>query len=264
MTVEEALKILEDNIAPVKLSDDFCARYKMYDNSGIIVNCGQAVSGVLFTLDLSVAAIVQAKSHGYNLIVTHHPAIYGGISAFDLTRDSHAQALAMCLNNGISVISMHLNFDVAPQGIDYHLMRGLGGGNEQVDILASVEGGGYGRCYSVPEKTFAQFVSEAKRTFATNRVTSYGRGEREIKTIASFCGAGCDDNAISFAKEKKADVFVSSDLKHHQIAELVDSGLYVIQLTHYCAETFGFKEIYLQIKQKLQVLSTFYADERFM
>ena len=140
MTVEELLEILEKGVAPVELSNDFCARYKMYDNSGVIINCGNSVNGVLFTLDLSVAAVDKAKALGYNAIVTHHPAIYGGINRFDLAADPQAKALAECIACGISVISMHLNFDAAPEGIDYFLMSGLGGKNGQ--ILSQVEGGG--------------------------------------------------------------------------------------------------------------------------
>ena len=140
MTVEEVFGLLEKSVAPVKVSDDFCAKFKMYDNSGIIINCGEKVSGALFSLDLSEAAADKAAELGYNLIVTHHPAIYGGISRFDLTSSAQSRALAKCIKNGVSVISMHLNFDAAPQGIDYYLMRGLGG--ENAKVLAQVEGGG--------------------------------------------------------------------------------------------------------------------------
>ncbi len=262
MTVEDILKILEDGVAPVKLSDAFCAKYKMYDNSGIIINSGKEVNGALFTLDLSLASVEKAKSLSYNLIVTHHPAIYGGINRFDLTSNTQAKALAECMKCGISVISMHLNFDAAPKGIDYFLMCGLGG--ENGEVLAPVEGGGYGRCYIVSPQTFEQFIKNTKNAFATGRIIAYGAGERQIKRAASFCGAGCDDSAIAFAKAKKADVFVSSDLKHHQITELVESGICVVQLTHYCAEAFGFNKIYTQIKQILQTPSSFFYDERFM
>ena len=262
MTVEMILKMLEEKVAPVKLSDDFCSKYKMYDNSGIIINCGKSVSGVLFSLDLSLAAVAKANELGYNLIVTHHPAIYGGISRFDCVKDSKAGALAQCLDSGISVISMHLNFDAAPMGIDYYLMRGLGG--KEAEVLADVEGGAYGRFYEVPKTSFVKFLVEVKRQFETQRVVTYGRGEREISSVASFCGAGCDERAIAFAKEHGADVFVSSEMRHHEIVELVESGLSVIQLTHYSAETFGFGNIYKQFQKILQIPSSFFVDERFM
>ena len=262
MTVESLLKILEENVAPLKVSNDFCARYKMYDNSGIIINCGKKIDGVLFTLDLSLESVKRAKEAGFNAIVTHHPAIFGGITSFDLTDNAQAKALGECIADGISVISMHLNFDAAPQGIDYFLMKGLGGVN--AETLDKVEGGAYGRCYGVPAQTFRDYIEKVKDAFKTSRLLSYGDNERMVKRVASFCGSGCDDNAIAFAKSNEVDVFVSSDMKHHKIAELVESGINVVQLTHYCAETYGFSEIYNKIKQIMDIPSSYFVDERFM
>jgi putative NIF3 family GTP cyclohydrolase 1 type 2 len=71
---------IADEIAPKRLSDEYCARYGAYDNSGILVDAGEEIKGVLFTLDLTFAAIERAKGIGANLIICHHPAIYGKIS----------------------------------------------------------------------------------------------------------------------------------------------------------------------------------------
>ena len=261
MTVEEVFRLLETKVAPVKVSDDFCAKFKMYDNSGIIINCGNEVTGALFSLDLSEAVVNRAAELGYNLIVTHHPAIYGGISRFDLTESAQARALAKCLKNGVSVISMHLNFDAAPEGIDYYLMQGIGG--TEAKVLAQVEGGGYGRVYGVCPRTMPQLTQDIQKNFNTNRIIVHGNCDGKISKIASFCGAGLDDAAVAFAKSEKADAVVSSDLSHHRISELVESGIAVIQLTHYCCETFGFNKIYQNVKTSLQIPSSYFTDERF-
>ncbi len=261
MTVEEAFDLLEKQVAPVKVSDDFCARYKMYDNSGIIINCGGQLNGALFSLDLSEAAANRAVELGYNLIVTHHPAIYGGVSRFDLTGCAQSRAIAICLKNGISVISMHLNFDAAPKGIDYYLMCGVGG--TDCKTLANVEGGAYGRVYSICPRTMPRLTQDLQKNFNTNRIIVHGSKDGQISKIASFCGAGLDDFAVTFAKAEKADAVVSSDLSHHRIAELVESGIAVIQLTHYCAENYGFNQIYQNVKTKLQLPSSYFCDERF-
>lgn len=261
MTVEEVLKLLESKVAPVKLSDDFCAEFKMYDNSGIIINCGKEVSGALFSLDLSVAAVNRAVALGYNLIITHHPAIYGGISRFDLTNIAQSRALALCLKEGVSVISMHLNFDAAPQGIDYYLMKGLGGND--AEILAEVAGGGYGRAYAVAPASLKDFMSHIRSEFSTERTVCHGKTDKPVKKVASFCGAGLDDAAVAFAKKETVDAVVSSDLSHHRIAELVESGIVVIQLTHYCCEAYGFNKIYQNVKTNLQIPSSYFSDERF-
>lgn len=252
MELASILKKLEE-IAPVALSDRFCKTYSMYDNSGILVDCGTDIKGALFSLDLSDNAVAEAERLGYNLIITHHPAIYGGISHI-----YSGETVAECFKKGISVISMHLNFDVAPEGIDYHLMRGLGG--KTATVLAPVEGGAYGRVYDIPPLNFSEYKKYVCQTFSTDRALFYGK-EKRVNKVASFCGAGCDERAIAFAKSNGADVFVSSDLKHHEITALLHGGINVIHLTHYSAESYGFNKIYLKIKDGLQVPSSFYFDK---
>lgn len=255
MKLTEIFNILH-KIAPVKLSDEFCAKYGLYDNSGIIINCAEEIKGVCFCLDLSEDSVKFAKEHGCNLIVTHHPAIYGGIEKIDAVNLA-TKNIAECIKYGISVISMHLNFDCAPLGIDYYLMRGLGG--TEADILADITGGGYGRAYEIKPVLFNNYIENIKKEFITEKVFAYGEN-KEIKKVASFCGAGCDDNAINFAVLKGADAFVSSDLKHHEILKLLSNGINVIQLTHYSSENYGFNKIYKEISKNLTVPSAYYAD----
>lgn len=256
MKLKEIFDKLEE-VAPVALSDEFCKKYKMYDNSGILVDCKEEIKGALFSLDLSQASIKEAKKLGYNLIVTHHPVIYGGVS-----RISADDPIGICLRSGISVISMHLNFDAAPFGIDYHLMRGLGG--EQAEIHSDVEGGGYGRVYAVKEIEFSSLKDKVSKTFNTERALFYGDKDKKIKKIASFCGAGSGAYEIAFAERLGADAFVSSDMKHHEIAALLDKGINVIVLTHYSAETYGFNKIYTQISPALSVPTAFFADKNLL
>ena len=253
MNLQEIFDKLE-TIAPVALSDEFCAKYKMYDNSGIIIDCKEEITGVLFSLDLSFKAIEEAKKRGFNLIVTHHPAIFGGIS-----RISADDTIGTCLKSGISVISMHLNFDAAPCGIDYHLMCGLGG--ERAETLDDVQGGGYGRVYSVKSVKFSELENAVRKNFNTDRALFYGNKNKVIKKIASFCGAGCDNKAIDFAKRNSADVFVSSDMKHHEICALLGKGINVIHLTHYSAENYGFNKIYTQISSAFSCPTAFFVDK---
>ncbi|MGN1060622.1 MAG: Nif3-like dinuclear metal center hexameric protein [Candidatus Coproplasma sp.] len=261
MKVEEVLHILEERIAPVALSDAFCAKYKMYDNSGIIINCGNPVTGALFSLDFSEAAVKAAIDKGYNLLITHHPAIYGGVSRIDIEQDSKSRAIENCIKNGISVISMHLNFDVAPEGIDYYLMLGLGGKN--CAVCAPVTGGGYGRAYEVEPAHIKDFLKKISAEFRTHRAVYHGDENIIVSKVGSFCGAGCDDTNMRFAKDNGCNLFVSSDLKHHEIAELVESGIGVLELTHYCAESYGFNRIYENLKESITIPSSFLFDERF-
>ena len=258
MIPHDIFALLESKVAPVALSDELCAKYGAYDNSGIILNCGKKVRSALFALDLSVAAVKRAEELGYDLIVTHHPAIYAAIKRVDCACGSPTEALAMCAMRGISVISMHLNFDAAPRGIDYYLMRGLGGEREEA-VCQPLTSGGYGRVYSVPAQSFESFKRGVEKTFESGRIRFYDSG-RKVSKVASFCGAGCDDETMAFAVSHGADTFVSADMKHHQIAALVSLGLNVVEMTHYCSEIYGFGRIYDGIREELGIPSEFFKD----
>ena len=260
MKLDDFLAVLE-KVGPLSLSDEFCKKHDAYDNSGIIIKSGEEVNGAVFSLDLSHKTVERAKALGYNLIVTHHPAIFYPIRRLDAVTDPKGSAVPECIKNVISVISMHLNFDVAPQGIDYHLMKGLGGNDAQT--LVQLSGGAYGRIYEIKPQNFKEYFNAVKKTFSSERAICFGK-DKVIKRVASFCGAGCDDKAIEFAYKNKADVFVSGDICEHEIAALVANGINVIELTHYSSENYGFNKIYQSIKEKLKVPSEYFCDDELL
>ena len=256
MKSAELLNLLEE-IAPLSLSTEFVAAENGYDNSGILLDCGGEITGVLFSLDLSAAAVAEAKKLGFNAIVTHHPAIYSKLAKISAD-DPATAAVLECARLGISVISMHLNFDAAPEGIDYHLMCALGG--SAADTYLKFRAGAYGRAFDVKPRPMSEYVRFVAKNLGSERIIFYGDVNKPIRTVASFCGAGCDDGAIAFAKSKGADVFVSSDMKHHQITALLSNGINVIIPTHYAAENYGFRQIYTKIIDGLNVPSSYYCD----
>lgn len=251
-----------DSLAPFALSREYCEKYDGYDNSGILLDCGEEITGVLFSLDLSSAAVQRATESGANCIVTHHPAIYSPLRA--LKAEGEGGAVLACARKGISVISAHLNLDCAEGGIDDCLMRGLGANKAQA-VAYPLTGGGYGKFFSVPPCEFQEFVARAQNNFRTARTVAYGNGKTE--KVASFCGAGTDADTVKFALEQGADTFVSSDGKHHLIAELAERGVNVLFLTHYAAEHYGFTRFYENMKKILSesgVRAELFADERFL
>ena len=258
---------IANEIAPKRLSDEYCKTYGAYDNSGVLVDTGDDVNGVLFTLDLSDAAIKKAKEIGANLIVTHHPAIYGKI-AHICDEEPLGGKLVECIKNGISVLSMHLNLDGVAGGIDDCLMQGVclaagGGCAKDVQVMHPLTGGGYGKAYSVAEVALGDLAENMKKVFSTERILVYGDKSKKINRIASFCGSGVDESALAFAYGKQAgnaDVVVSSDFKHHLIALALEQGLSVIILTHYASENYGFQQYYEKMCRQLHIPCVYHTD----
>ena len=252
-----------DALYPKQLSDEYVARYNGHDNSGILLmDEGEEVTGALFSLDLSMGAIAAAKARGMNLIVTHHPAIFFPIKAVR-TDDPLGARLHACLRAGIGVISMHLNMDCAPGGIDEQLARAAGAEGE-MRITEPLSSGGYGRIYGVPARTLADFAEQLAQTLRTRRLFVYGDLSANISRVGSFCGAGLDGGAIAAAKAAGAQCVLSADIKHNFICDALESGLCVVQLTHYASENYGFQKIYQSLSARLGVPSAFYEDAHML
>lgn len=278
MKLYEIYKII-DNVAPKSLSDEYCRAFGAYDNSGVLVDTGDEITGVLFSLDLSFAAIEKAKKAGANLIVSHHPAIYGKIG--DIRQSDFEpldKKLIEAIKNGISVVSMHLNLDVAAGGIDESLMQGVCIsaikekdldcatsigliGTPECALMHAFNGVGYGRAYNVNEISLGGLTQGISEIFKTDKIAVYGDKNKQIKRVASFCGAGGDEEAVRFAKEQGADVILSADFKHHVLALAVERGLCVIALTHYASEEYGFNQFYKKISRSIALPCVYHTDE---
>ncbi len=268
MKLSEIYK-LADSIAPKVLSDEFCKNYGAYDNSGLLVEADEEIRGILFTLDLTMAAIDEAIEKDCNLIVTHHPVIYGKIDHICLSDEKLLGGkLVKCLRKGISVLSMHLNLDVVNGGIDESLMEGIckaaGAGMRSPTIMEPVANGGYGRSYEVDALTLGELARNIGREFESDRVVVYGDLSRKLTRVASCCGAGGDENGVAFAKRTGADVIVSSDFKHHVVTMALEMGLAVIALTHYASENYGFEKYYEKIRRQVEVPCIFHVDRELL
>jgi dinuclear metal center YbgI/SA1388 family protein len=97
---------------------------------------------------------------------------------------------------------------------------------------------GHGRVGSLPEvmtlRAFAAHVADAFPTTA-HGVRVAGDPERSVRTVA--VGAGSGESLLEQARRSGADVFVTSDLKHHRAGEfLEDGGPALVDIAHWAAE----------------------------
>ncbi len=259
----EKLFALLDSAAPIELSDLFVKKENAYDNSGIIIRSQEDVKGVLFSLDISLAAVERAQRLGCDTLVTHHPAIYAPVKRIGACDTANAPIYA-AIRAGLNVVSMHLNLDTADFGIDESLCTGLGGSNPEV--LSLVDGThGYGRQFAIEKTPFEDFIERVKGTFRTDRVVSYGEGA--VEKVASFCGGGSSDaeNALKNGS-LTADTVVTSDMPHHVIKELVENNVKILLIPHYSAENYGFKRFFEKMKSQIgnEAEVHFFEDKRFM
>ena len=272
MKSTEFFNIIEP-IAPIAYSKEFCSRYGAYDNSGLLIDCGNEVRAAVFALDLSATAVEKAAKIGAGAIVTHHPAIYSKLSSLSYGDETGGAVLAAA-RAGISVISMHLNLDAAEDGIDECLARAVrlaardalgepgceaataagdtAGAAEEKMLNFACGSGGYGRVYDLAggkEVSAAALKLSLDRVISGKHTLLYASAYKKVKRAASFCGAGADEEAVAFAVKNGADALISSDFKHHILKEAVSRGMAVIAPTHYASESYGFEKFYLKVKK---------------
>jgi len=126
MLVREVIDYLH-TIAPNKYQEE-------YDNSGLLVGSYvDEVRGALVSLDVTEAVIQEAIKLDCNLIVSHHPIIFGGVKR--LTDSNYVQRIIkLAIKNDINLFAIHTNLDnVYESGVNTNIARILG--LENVNIL---------------------------------------------------------------------------------------------------------------------------------
>src|SRR5690606_6147789 len=91
-----------ENIAPLEWQED-------YDNSGLITgSMDWEVSGVLCALDCTPEVVQEAIDTGCNLIVSHHPIIFGGLKK--LSGQSYIErAVVSAIRHDVAIYAIHTN-----------------------------------------------------------------------------------------------------------------------------------------------------------
>jgi dinuclear metal center YbgI/SA1388 family protein len=97
-----------------------------WDNVGLQVGEPSASADkIMVSLDAGREAVDAAIANRCQLLVTHHPLIFRSLKKIDLS-ESLAALIGKALQNSLSIISLHTNFDIAHGGINDLLAEKLG------------------------------------------------------------------------------------------------------------------------------------------
>lgn len=97
-----------------------------WDNVGLLIGHPAAkVSKVLVTLDVTLPVVNHAVDRQYDLIISHHPPIFKGLTSIR-TDNSQGEMLALLLGHSIAVYTAHTNLDAADGGVNDTLAALLG------------------------------------------------------------------------------------------------------------------------------------------
>ena len=89
-----------------------------YDNSGLIVGDPETdVKGVLVSLDCLECVVDEAISKDCNVVVSHHPIVFGGLKS--LTGKNYVERTVLkAIKNNIALYAIHTNLDNVDTGVN--------------------------------------------------------------------------------------------------------------------------------------------------
>ncbi|MBR2029006.1 MAG: Nif3-like dinuclear metal center hexameric protein [Oscillospiraceae bacterium] len=217
-----------------------------WDNSGLLLNSNTKTDRILCCLDVTKAAVDKAVKEKCGIIVSHHPVIFSSIKSLD--SDS---ILFMLIQNNISVISAHTNFDKYKYGTSAKLIDfcGLCGEKEQNEfafavILPQEENFDVflGRLKD-KVKIKLQFVKSSENITKVMVVAGSGKGMTE-----EIVAAGCD-------------CLVTGESSYHDMLDLKELGISTICLGHDESEKISVETFAELISEQFGVKTVVYTED---
>lgn len=221
MTVQEITKILEE-LAPLAHAEDF-------DNVGLLVgNPNMAVNGVLVTLDTLENVVDEAIEKKYNMIVSFHPIIFGGLKK--LTGSTYVERVVMkAVAHNIAIYSMHTALDNSIMGVNAKICEVLDIKNPK--ILISRKGAIKKLTTYAPLKD-AEKVKNALFAVGAGEIGKYSNCSYSLEGTGSF-KAGNNSNPtvgkigeVHFEKETQINVMYSFEKENKILEALFEAHPY--------------------------------------
>src|SRR6186997_2011539 len=99
MKIQEITSFLE-SVAPPSLQES-------YDNAGLLTGSSNwECTGIICTLDATEAVVLEAIEKKCNLIVAHHPIIFGGLRK--ITGKNYVEkTIITAIKNDIAIYAIH-------------------------------------------------------------------------------------------------------------------------------------------------------------
>ena len=262
-TAADILMYIE-SIAPPYMAES-------WDNVGLLCGRkGKEVRKILVALDPFRNVIEEAMEIGADLIVTHHPLIFGDpLKAVNEDTET-GRCLLTLIEQGIAAINAHTNLDLAPGGINDVLAEKLGLQDVEVISPEGTDENGlpYGLLHAgtVEEQPLEQFLATVKTELGCEglRYVNCGKPVRRVCVGGGSCGG-----AYAEAAAHGCDTLVTADVKYNQFRSAFETGIHLIDAGHFHTENptmprlaeklqAAFPEIQVEISKKHTDCMKFY------
>ena len=256
-------------VAPLALQES-------YDNSGLIVGeMGAQVSKALLCLDSTEAVVDEAIAKGCDLIIAHHPIVFGGLKRF--TGGDYVQrAVIKAIRNNIAIYACHTNLDnVLRGGVNERIAQQLGfeaervlrpvaadfgsfvgiGGLDDSDVFRTAGAGVL--CNLQKPMNVLDFLQHLKAKMGVE-VVKYTKCDVEMVSKVAICG-GAGSFLIGDALRAGADAFITSDVKYHEFFD-AEGKMLLCDIGHYESEKYTIDLFSNILSAKFPKFATIFAE----
>ena len=230
------------------------ALQESYDNSGLIVGDRDAeVTRALLCLDCTEAVVDEAIGKGCDVIIAHHPIVFGGLKRF--TGGDYVQRTVIkAIQNNIAIYACHTNLDnVLRGGVNERIAQQLGFAVERVlrpiaaDFGPFIGSGGVVDsevfrtagagvlCNLQKPMNVLDFLQHVKERMGAE-VVKYTKCDIEVVGKVAICG-GAGSFLIGDALRAGADAFITSDVKYHEFFD-AQGEMLLCDIGHYESEKY--------------------------
>ena len=234
-------------VAPLALQES-------YDNSGLIVGDRDAeVTRALLCLDCTEAVVDEAIGKGCDLIIAHHPIVFGGLKRF--TGGDYVQRTVIkAIQNNIAIYACHTNLDnVLRGGVNERIAQQLGFDVERVLRPIAADFGSFASSSGVVDSevfrtagagilcnlqkpmNVLDFLQHVKERMGAE-VVKYTKCDIEVVGKVAICG-GAGSFLIGDALRAGADAFITSDVKYHEFFD-AQGKMLLCDIGHYESEKY--------------------------
>jgi dinuclear metal center YbgI/SA1388 family protein len=225
------------------------------------------VERILLCVDVVADTVAEAIDGGADLLLAHHPLLLRGVTSVAADRYKGA-LLNRLIRADCALLAAHTNADVVDRGTSAVFADRLG----LVDLRPIVPGStaaiGIGRIGRLAEPTtlgrLARRVAELLPATAGG-VRASG-GYDDPVTIVALCG-GAGDSLLDDPAVRGADVYITSDLRHHPASEsreqsMLAGGPALIDVSHWASEWLWLETAAAQLRELLPGVEVTVSETR--
>jgi dinuclear metal center YbgI/SA1388 family protein len=228
-----------------------------WDAIGLVAGDPSAeVTSILLAVDAVLDTVDEAVEISADLLLVHHPLLLRGVTTVAADRYKGA-VLSRLIKSDTALVAAHTNADVVERGTSGTLANRLGLQDARPIIAGPDPARGLGRVGTLSTPTtlgrLARMVADLLPPTATG-VRVSGEFDRPVSTVALCAGAG--DSLLGETAVLAADVYITSDLRHHPASEArenarVAGGPALIDVSHWASEWLWLESAATELREAL-------------